>query len=148
MQVRNFSLNWQFWLFYICPEREFPVENRKIALVHASMVVTYYIKHFRTGADRHNRILMSLLLLVAEAINYSPNNWIFNRFYSCLITRCSLLRVKKLFSKCTWSTDSCKDPQHLTIRNSRNLKKKLSQNQILHNDRSALLPKNCSFLSF
>ena len=30
------------------------------------MVVTYYIKLFRTGADRHNGILMSLLPLVAE----------------------------------------------------------------------------------
>ena len=30
------------------------------------MVVTYYTKLFRTGADRHNGILMSLLLLVAE----------------------------------------------------------------------------------
>ena len=33
------------------------------------MVVTYYIKLFRTGADRHNGILMSLLHLVAETIN-------------------------------------------------------------------------------
>ena len=32
------------------------------------MVVTYYIKAFRRGADRHNGILMSLLLLVAETI--------------------------------------------------------------------------------
>ena len=40
--------------------------NVKIALLRASMVVTYYIKPFRTGADRHNGILMSLLLLVAE----------------------------------------------------------------------------------
>ena len=32
------------------------------------MVVTYYIKLFRTGADRHNGILMSLSLLVAELI--------------------------------------------------------------------------------
>ena len=30
------------------------------------MVFTYYIKLSRTGADRHNGILMSLLLLVAE----------------------------------------------------------------------------------
>ena len=30
------------------------------------MVVSYYIKLFRTGADRRNGILMSLLLLVAE----------------------------------------------------------------------------------
>ena len=30
------------------------------------MVVTYYIKLYQTGADRHNGILMSLLLLVAE----------------------------------------------------------------------------------
>ena len=44
----------------------FPVENKKIALVLVSMVVTYYIKLFRTGAERHNSILISLLLLVAE----------------------------------------------------------------------------------
>ena len=30
------------------------------------MDVTYYIKLFRAGADRHNGILMCLLLLVAE----------------------------------------------------------------------------------
>ena len=40
--------------------------NAKIALLRSSLVVTYYIKLFRTGADRHNGILMSLLLLVAE----------------------------------------------------------------------------------
>ena len=39
-----------------------------MAFSRASMVVTYYIKLFRTGADRHNSILMSLLLLVAETI--------------------------------------------------------------------------------
>ena len=33
------------------------------------MVATYYIKHFCTGADRYNGILMSLPLLVAETIN-------------------------------------------------------------------------------
>ena len=39
-----------------------------MAFSRASMVVTYYIKLFHTGADRHNSILMSLLLLVAETI--------------------------------------------------------------------------------
>ena len=43
--------------------------NAKIALLRASMVVTYYIKLFQTGADRHNGVLMSLLLLVAETIS-------------------------------------------------------------------------------
>ena len=38
------------------------------------MVVTYYIKLFRTGADRQNDILMSLLLLVAETIIGEANN--------------------------------------------------------------------------
>ena len=38
-----------------------------IALLHASMVVSY-IKLFRTGTDRDNGILISLLLLVAETI--------------------------------------------------------------------------------
>ena len=32
------------------------------------MVVTYYIKLFRTGADRHDGNLMPLLLLVTEII--------------------------------------------------------------------------------
>ena len=42
--------------------------DAKIALLHASVVVTYYIKLFRTGADRLNGILISLLLLAAETI--------------------------------------------------------------------------------
>ena len=57
----------------ICPKREFPVENGKITLVHALMVLTYYIKLFLTGADRHNGILVSLLVLVAAAISLSYN---------------------------------------------------------------------------
>ena len=39
-----------------------------MALMRASMAVTYYIKLFRTDANKHNGILMSLLLLVAETI--------------------------------------------------------------------------------
>ena len=49
----------------------FPNWNVKITLLHASIVVIYYIKLFQTGADRHNGNLMSLLLLVAETnINF------------------------------------------------------------------------------
>ena len=33
--------------------------NEKVALLCASMVVTYYIKLFRPEVDRHNSILMS-----------------------------------------------------------------------------------------
>ena len=43
--------------------------NAKIALLRASMAFNYYIKLFCTWADRHNGILMSLLLLVAETTN-------------------------------------------------------------------------------
>ena len=32
------------------------------------MIVTYYLKLFRTEDDTHNGILMSLILLVTEAI--------------------------------------------------------------------------------
>ena len=46
----------------------FPIKNEKVELVRASMVVTYYVNLFYSGADRHNGILMSLLLLVAETI--------------------------------------------------------------------------------
>ena len=56
------------------PKREFPVENRKIALPRASMVINYYIKLFRTRADRRNGILMSLLFLVAETIIHKCSN--------------------------------------------------------------------------
>ena len=43
------------------------MENRRIGLALASMIATYYIELFDTQAYRHNCILMSLLLLVAEA---------------------------------------------------------------------------------
>ena len=52
----------------ICPKRVFLVENAKIAIARASMVIIYYVKLFRTGADRHNGILMSLLLLVPDTV--------------------------------------------------------------------------------
>ena len=42
--------------------------NAKVGLLRASMVVTYYIKLFRTGANKHNGILMSLLFQVVETI--------------------------------------------------------------------------------
>ena len=43
------------------------MENRRIGLARASMIATYYIEFFRTEVYRHNCILVSLLLLVAEA---------------------------------------------------------------------------------
>ena len=63
-----------FFFDQIWPIRVFPAENGKIVLVRGSMVVTYYIKIFRTGANRHNGILMSLLLLVARTINSNNKN--------------------------------------------------------------------------
>ena len=74
----EFQFKWQFcflFLFFfdqIWPKRVFPAEKGKIVLVRGSMVVTYYITIFRTGANRHNGSLMSLLLLVAGTI-YSNN---------------------------------------------------------------------------
>ena len=50
----------------IYPKSVSPAQNRKIAFSHAFMVITYYIKLFFTGADRHSCILMSFLLLAAE----------------------------------------------------------------------------------
>ena len=43
-------------------------DARRFSLWRASMVATYYIKLFRTGADKHNGISISLHLLVAETI--------------------------------------------------------------------------------
>ena len=42
--------------------------NAKIALLRATIFVTYYLKLFRMGDNRHNGILMSLLFLVADTI--------------------------------------------------------------------------------
>ena len=58
-----------FSIYQISPKQEFPVENRKIALARASMVLTNYMKLFRRGADRHNGIVMSLLLLLSETVS-------------------------------------------------------------------------------
>ena len=45
------------------------MKSRKISLLRASIVVTYYIKLLRTGADRQNGLSMSLLL-VAETTSH------------------------------------------------------------------------------
>ena len=65
-----FQLELTILIFFeqIYPRMEFLVENGKIALMRAYMVVTYYIRLFHMGANRDNCILMSLLLLVAETI--------------------------------------------------------------------------------
>ena len=55
-----------FWTKFA--QRVFGVRNGKIALVRASMVVTYFIKLLHTATDKHNGILMSLRLLVSEKI--------------------------------------------------------------------------------
>ena len=52
----------------------FPVENGKSALALVAIAVTYYSKLFGTGADRHNRILICLLPLVAETIKVFGRN--------------------------------------------------------------------------
>ena len=54
----------------ICPKRELSVENGRITLVRAFMVVTYYVKLLLTRADRHNSIL---IVLVAVTISLSSN---------------------------------------------------------------------------
>ena len=65
-QAGNFDI-----LHQICPKRLFPVVNGKVALVRGSMIVTYYIKLLLTVAERHNSILMSFLLLVAETMKWA-----------------------------------------------------------------------------
>ena len=90
--VPNFGLNRKFWHFGPnLPKKVFPIGNGKIALVRTSMVVTYYIKPFRTGADKHKGILMSLLLLVAKPTKYNFNFWcsilIYNNFFQSFINK-------------------------------------------------------------
>ena len=63
-QTPNLSLKWEFWfLDLILTKRVFLLWNRKIVLLHSSMVNTYYIKHFCMRGGRRNSFLMSLNLL-------------------------------------------------------------------------------------
>ena len=62
----------------VFPKRVFPVDNGKMALERALMVVAYYIKLFCTEADRRNGILMSLLLLVADNKTFVNNMFLLN----------------------------------------------------------------------
>ena len=89
----------------------------KIALLCVSMVVTYYIKILRTGADRHNGILMSLghfskhfvkntknwgtsgKHLGAFSPTYSQNYIFSGKFNSKVVTiRAFFSKIKTLFS--------------------------------------------------
>ena len=78
--VIKFQLTLTVFIFFnkICPKRVFPVDNGKIALERALMVVAYYIKLFCTEADRRNGILMSLLLLVADNKTFVNNMFLLN----------------------------------------------------------------------
>ena len=72
--IKAFINSFQSYLFrYKCWLSYFSNRNAKIALLRASMVVTYYIKLFRTRTDKHNDILMSLLFLVAETKRFYDN---------------------------------------------------------------------------
>ena len=68
-------------IYQVCDDRKIGFRNwsAKIAVLWASVVVTYYIKLFRTGPNRQNGILMSLLFFVEEAIKIF---WLFDKFLS------------------------------------------------------------------
>ena len=77
--------------------------NTKVALLRASMVVTYYIKLFWTETDRQNGIAISLLRLVAETIklyfdfmslscHLLVSEWIYTLWFAWM-SRNSLLEV-------------------------------------------------------
>ena len=74
------------------------------------MVFTYYIKLLRTGADRHNSILMSLLFLVAETISISCNTPQ-EKFYSLSFTYGLVVTVvyisiwlgNRYYNSCYWT---------------------------------------------
>ena len=65
---REYEIRILNFLDEICRKNYFQ-SKQKIGLLRATLVVTDYIKLFHTGVDRHSDILLSLLLLVAEAKN-------------------------------------------------------------------------------
>ena len=62
-------------------------KNRTCPCVHD---FSYYIKVFHMGADRHNGILMSHLLLVADAIIKKEHIFYYNNFF---LTRYILIQT-------------------------------------------------------
>ena len=108
--VLNFSWNWQFWFFFdqICPKKEFPVENGKIALVCASTVVSCYVKLFRTfptdttvfwclfsSSHRDKNKLRTLLILLTEIRNSHPR---------CYMKKGVLKNFAKFTEKYLWQS--------------------------------------------
>ena len=79
--------------------------NTKIALLRASMVVTYYIKLFRTEADRHNGILMSLILLVAETLkSFDYCIWLWILWWDWWILTTKSFNINSKFAFVKWET--------------------------------------------
>ena len=69
--------------------------NAKIALLRASVVFTYYIKLFLTGADKHNCILMSLLILDHVYMRHEVNsNRLAISLWDKVSLRCGVEEVK------------------------------------------------------
>ena len=86
----NISLNWQLWSFWPnLPKKRISSQKWKncICACVRPMVVTYYIKLFRLGANRYNGIFMPLLLLVAETVNV----WMVN----CLVFAICYFRLHR-----------------------------------------------------
>ena len=95
--------------------------NAKIALLRTSMVVTYYIKLFRTGDNRHNGILMSLLLLVAET--KIKNKKIKIKTICLNIASYLLLKISPLLEvvfKCLFKVSPCRISLACKIREDKN----------------------------
>ena len=93
LHIRNslgtkFQLKLTILIFFdqIYPRREFPLENGKIALKSASTVVIYYIKLFRTGANRHNGILMFLWSHICQFVEF-----VFNVRNNVIFRLCEML---------------------------------------------------------
>ena len=73
--------------------------NPKIAILRASIVVTYYIKLFRTGTNRHISILMSLLLLSSHRNNNKNLTLYYHTFnIQCKIPKFNQPRTQRIFS--------------------------------------------------
>ena len=63
------------------------LKQKDRTFVCVQMIGTYYIKLFRTRAERHNGILMSLLLLIAETITLEHlANILYDSFFETLVS--------------------------------------------------------------
>ena len=114
--------------------------NAKITVLRASMIITYNIKLFRTGADRHNGILMSLRVFsnTKNVLFLNTKNVLFLNKMKCIPFKNSVLNTENVL---------CSNTKNPLFLNTKNMLLSNTKNFLFRNTKDALLSNNLQNLS-